>query len=50
MNEYIHERKKAQDALTVKYRGTIDPEAHLWERCAFVLSRRDFVNKLIEPW
>ncbi|SDG61331.1 phospholipase D-like domain-containing anti-phage protein [Desulfosporosinus hippei] len=50
MNEYIHERKKAQDAFTVKYRETIDPEAHLWERCASVLSRRDIVNKLTEPW
>jgi len=50
MNEYMHERKKAQDAFTVKYRGTIDPEAHLWERCAAVLSRRDIVSKLSEPW
>lgn len=50
MNEYMHERKKAQDAFTVKYRGTIDPEAHLWERCASVLSRRDIVSKLSEPW
>ncbi len=50
MNEYMHEREKAQDAFSIKYRGTIDPEAHLWERCAFVLSRRDIVNKLSEPW
>ena len=50
MNEYMHERKKAQDAFSVKYRETIDPEAHLWERCASVLSRRDIVNKLSEPW
>ncbi|MBP1994650.1 phospholipase D-like domain-containing anti-phage protein [Paenibacillus eucommiae] len=50
MNEYMHERKKAQDAFSVKYRGTLDPEAHLWERCASVLSRRDIVNKLSEPW
>ncbi|MGD6831008.1 phospholipase D-like domain-containing anti-phage protein [Sutcliffiella halmapala] len=50
MNEYIHERKKAQDAFSVKYRGTIDPEAHLWERCASVLSRSDIVRKLSEPW
>ncbi|PDZ44410.1 phospholipase D-like domain-containing anti-phage protein [Bacillus wiedmannii] len=50
MNEYMHERKKAQDAFTVKYRGTVDPESHLWERCASVLSRRDIVSKLSEPW
>ncbi|MDR6726140.1 SNF2 family DNA or RNA helicase [Paenibacillus amylolyticus] len=50
MNEYMHERKKAQDAFTVKYRGTLNSEAHLWERCASVLSRRDIINKLSEPW
>lgn len=50
MNEYMHERKKAQDAFSVKYRETIDPEEHLWERCASVLSRRDIVSKLSEPW
>ena len=50
MNEYMHERKKAQNAFTVKYRSTLDPEAHLWERCASVLSRSDIVSKLSEPW
>ncbi|WP_198599679.1 helicase-related protein, partial [Escherichia coli] len=50
MDEYMHERKKAQDAFSVKYRGTLDPDAHLWERCATVLSRRDIVSKLSEPW
>ncbi len=50
MNEYMHEREKAQDAFTVKYRETINPEANLWERCACVLSRRDIVKKLSEPW
>lgn len=50
MDEYMHERKKAQDAFSVRYRDTIDPQAHLWERCANVLSRRDIVSKLSEPW
>ncbi len=50
MDIYLHERKKAQDAFSVKYRSTSDSEAHLWERCAEVLSRRDIVNKLSEPW
>jgi SNF2 family DNA or RNA helicase len=50
MDVYMHERKKAQDAFTVKYRRTIDSDAHLWERCASVLSRRDIVRKLSEPW
>jgi SNF2 family DNA or RNA helicase len=50
MDEYIHERKKTQDAFSIKYRSTLDPEAHLWERCATVLSRRDIINALSEPW
>lgn len=50
MDEYIHERDKAQDAFSVKYRSTLDPQAHLWERCSRVLSRRDVVAKLSEPW
>jgi len=50
MDTYMHERRKARDAFSVKYRGTIDPEAHLWERCAAVLSRREIVTRLTEPW
>jgi len=50
MDTYMHERKKAEDAFSVKYRGTLDPNAHLWERCAAVLSRRDIVDALSEPW
>ena len=50
MDEYMHEREKAQNAFSIKYRGTVDPNAHLWERCAAVLSRRDIVSKLSEPW
>jgi superfamily II DNA or RNA helicase len=50
MDSYIHERKNAQDAFSVKYRSTLDPEANLWERCAAVLSRRDIINALSEPW
>jgi len=50
MDIYIHERKNAEDAFSVKYRSTLDPEAHLWEQCAEVLSRRDIINALSEPW
>ena len=50
MDEYMHERKKAQDAFSIKYRGTLDPNDNLWERCSSVLSRRDIVSKLSEPW
>jgi superfamily II DNA/RNA helicase len=50
VDEYIHERKITQDAFALKYRDTLDPESNLWERCATVLSRRDIVNTLSEPW
>lgn len=50
MDTYIHEREKAQNAFSVKYRSTLDPEAYLWKRCTEVLSRRDIVNILSEHW
>lgn len=50
MDEYMHERVKAQDEFSIKYRNTLDPQAHLWERCSTVLSRKDIVAKLSEPW
>jgi hypothetical protein len=50
MDAYMHERKSAVDAFSVKYRSTLDPKANLWERCSKVLSRRDIINTLSEPW
>lgn len=50
MDEYMHERVKTQNAFSIKYRNTLDPHAHLWERCSTVLSRKDIVAKLSEPW
>jgi len=50
MNDYIHERKKAQNAFSVKYSSSVDANLNLWERCTTVLSRRDIVNRLSQPW
>jgi len=50
MNEYTHERKEAQNAFSIKYSSSIDANSNLWELCATVLSRRDIVNKLSQPW
>lgn len=50
MDEYIHERNKAQNAFSVKYRSSVDPEAHKWEYCSQVLSRRDVGSQLSAPW
>jgi superfamily II DNA or RNA helicase len=50
MDEYIHERKNAENSFSIKYRSTLDPDVHQWERCATVLSRRDITKILSKPW
>lgn len=50
MDEYIHERDRATNAFSVKYKATVDPNGNKWELCTEVLSRRDIVDKLSEPW
>jgi len=50
MDEYIHERERAQNAFSVKYKSSVDPEAHKWEYCSQVISRRDVTTKLSSPW
>jgi hypothetical protein len=50
VDTYIHERKKTQDAFSVKYRTSLDPEANKWELCTEVLSRKDLVDVLSLPW
>ena len=50
MDEYIHLREQAHDVFEMRYQKTIDPDKDRWETCSKVLSRRDIVNKLSEPW
>lgn len=50
MDEYMHERERATNAFSVKYKATVDPHKNKWELCEKVLSRRDIINKLSEPW
>lgn len=50
MDEYIHLRDQTRDVFEVRYQETIDPDADRWELCSRVLSRRDIVTKLSEPW
>ncbi len=50
MDQYMHERNKAQNAFELKYSATVDPNANLWERCEKVLSRRDILNLLSKGW
>jgi len=50
MDEYIHLREKARDVFEMRYQETIDPDINRWELCSRVLSRRDVVERLSEPW
>ena len=50
MDEYIHLRQKARDVFELRYQETIDPDTNRWELCSRVLSRRDVVEQLSQPW
>jgi hypothetical protein len=50
MDAYIHLRQKARDVFELRYQETIEPNANRWELCSRVLSRRDVVDRLSEPW
>ncbi len=50
MDDYIHLRDKARDVFQLRYQETIDPEKDRWELCSHVLSRRDVVDRLSQPW
>jgi superfamily II DNA/RNA helicase len=50
MDEYIHLRRAAWDVFELRYQATIDPNRDRWELCSKVLSRRDVVERLSEPW
>jgi len=50
MDAYIHKRKEAENAFTIRYRQTVDPEANRWEFCAEVLSRKDVVDRMQQGW
>jgi superfamily II DNA/RNA helicase len=50
MDAYIHLRQKARDVFELRYQETIDPDANRWELCSRVLSRRDVVERLSQPW
>lgn len=50
IDAYVHERDEAQNAFSVKYKASVDPDANKWEYCAKVLSREDITQKLSKPW
>jgi superfamily II DNA or RNA helicase len=50
MDEYIHLRQQARNAFEIRYEESVDPQKDRWELCSRVLSRRDVVERLSEPW
>lgn len=49
-DKYIHLRGQARNAFELKYESLIDPDKDRWELTTRVLSRRDVVDRLSEPW
>jgi len=50
IDQYIHERKAAENAFTVRYRDSVSPDDNRWERCSEVLSRRDIDDCMRKGW
>jgi len=50
MDRYIHLRSQAQDVFELRYQATIQPEANRWELCSRVLSRKDVLERMSQPW
>lgn len=50
IDAYIHKRKNAQNAFSLKYDQSVNPHDNTWEKCATVLSRRDIISQMSEPW
>lgn len=50
MDKYIHMRQQAKNVFELKYQTTVEPEKDRWELCSRVLSRKDIVERLSEPW
>ena len=50
MDEYIHLRDQARNTFEVRYQETIEPNRERWDLCSRVLSRRDVMDKMSEPW
>jgi hypothetical protein len=52
LDRYIHLRSEsgARDVFGQVYDVKVEVEAHRWEHCAKVLSRRDVRQAMEEPW
>jgi len=50
IDHYIHLRRKAQNVFELRYPSTVEPDQNRWELCSRVLSLKDVVDRLSEPW
>ena len=50
IEESAEENLAAKNAFKARYQAHLDTSEHRWEKCARVLSRRDIIEKLSEPW
>lgn len=50
MDEYIHLRRKTQNAFDLRYQTDIKPDENRWETCSRVLARSDIIQRLAKPW
>jgi hypothetical protein len=50
IDQYIHMRRRAQNVFELRYQSTVEPEKNRWELCSRVLSLKDVVDRLSEPW
>lgn len=50
MDKYIHLRKQARDVFELCYERQVHPAKDRWKLCSRVLSSRDIVDWLSEPW
>ena len=50
MDKYIHLRKENRNVFDERYQKTINSELNKWDLCSQVLSRKDILDVLSQPW
>jgi superfamily II DNA or RNA helicase len=50
MNQYIHMRQQTRNIFDERAEAMLSPNEERWELCERVLSRRDVVERMSEPW
>ena len=50
IDKNIHLRQQAKNVFELRYESSIDPDKNRWELCSRVISQRDVIKRLSEPW